>query len=481
MAKYVIAGKSDCPYYAKAELLADELHERLDDFKVHKIVIRPNDWDQWVQRTCSERKWAYHGRSPLIWRELIDRGGKGILVGSCNDFLEVAAGYYGLKSDKMTNELLQIAEENKDTKVQDDEKAVRAEKERSDPLKICITSAANGVCYHLLLALCNLKVFPDVKDVSICLLDAEDKHSILEGSCMEVTDSAPNQLKDIFVTNNTEIAFNKANVIIILDTLDYGMKRNNSDCPSYNDVLKEIDFSKVKEYGETIGKVADENVTVLVVGGPSNIVCNILIAASGEKKSNGKFYTLARFDENKAKNHIAQRLNVKTADIENLIIWGQPNFMQLIDTNLSRVIHYDGAIWGPHIPGFSQDTRALVHDEEWLAKELPNLTLQNDLTQYKVRGHGQSLAVAAAVLEQLHDIYNGSQSNNIYSIGIASKGWYDIPEGLVFSVPVQFTEGKVEVVSDLQLAEESKKSVIELAQQLKEITNEQLNIYGLAI
>ena len=481
MAKYVIAGKSDCPYYAKVELLADELNERLNDFKVHKIVVSPGDWDSWVKSTCSERKWSYDGRSPLIWRELIDRGGKGILVGSCSDFLEIASGYYGLKSDKMTDELLKIAQENKDTKIKDDEKAVMAEKGKSSPLKVCITCASNGVCYQLLLPLCNFKVFKDVEEVSICLLDAEDKHGLLQGATMEVIDSAPSQLRDISVTSNMQDAFKSANLIIILDTLEYEMKRNGINDPSFSEMVRQIDFSKIKEYGETISEVADENVKVLVVGGPSNIACNILIAASQKNNSSKDFYTLARLDENKAKNVIAQRLNVKTADIENVVVWGQPDFQQVTDVNMSRVIHYDGAIWGPHIPGFSQDTKELVHDEQWLANELPELTFKNDIELRKLRGKEPSFNVAAAVLEQVHDLYDGSGSDGIYCIGTASKGWYDIPEGLVFSVPARFNQGQVEVVSELELPEETIKRVKEMAQQLKVITDEILHVYGMGI
>ena len=37
MAKFVVAGKADCPYYARAELLADTLACNLPDFKVHKV------------------------------------------------------------------------------------------------------------------------------------------------------------------------------------------------------------------------------------------------------------------------------------------------------------------------------------------------------------------------------------------------------------------------------------------------------------
>ncbi len=38
-------GKSNCPYYARAELVADNLAKNLPDFKVYKILKNPNEWN----------------------------------------------------------------------------------------------------------------------------------------------------------------------------------------------------------------------------------------------------------------------------------------------------------------------------------------------------------------------------------------------------------------------------------------------------
>ncbi len=40
-----IVGSADCPYFAKAEVLGDSLTYNLPNFKLHKIVIQPNEWD----------------------------------------------------------------------------------------------------------------------------------------------------------------------------------------------------------------------------------------------------------------------------------------------------------------------------------------------------------------------------------------------------------------------------------------------------
>ena len=40
-----IAGKSNCPYFARIELLADALAKNLPNFEIHKILIVPDEWE----------------------------------------------------------------------------------------------------------------------------------------------------------------------------------------------------------------------------------------------------------------------------------------------------------------------------------------------------------------------------------------------------------------------------------------------------
>lgn len=43
--KFKYLGKANCPYFAKAELLGDELALNLPGFKIHKIPVDPDHWD----------------------------------------------------------------------------------------------------------------------------------------------------------------------------------------------------------------------------------------------------------------------------------------------------------------------------------------------------------------------------------------------------------------------------------------------------
>lgn len=70
----------------------------------------------WLDKTCEDNGWN-HKTSPIIWRELIDRGGKGVLVGGASDFQEYVKGYYGLESHLTSYDMRLIAEENYKTKL----------------------------------------------------------------------------------------------------------------------------------------------------------------------------------------------------------------------------------------------------------------------------------------------------------------------------------------------------------------------------
>lgn len=42
---------------------------------------------EWLEATCERTGWK-HEHSPLVWRELVEQGGKGMLLGGLSDFLE---------------------------------------------------------------------------------------------------------------------------------------------------------------------------------------------------------------------------------------------------------------------------------------------------------------------------------------------------------------------------------------------------------
>ena len=50
--------------------------------------------------------------SPIVWRELLQFGGRRLLIGGAADFQEYVHGYYGLTSPLSSCHMITIAKEN---------------------------------------------------------------------------------------------------------------------------------------------------------------------------------------------------------------------------------------------------------------------------------------------------------------------------------------------------------------------------------
>ena len=460
MAKYVIAGKANCPFYAKAELLADELALNLPDFKVHKIVKQPEEWDEWLKLMCEGKGWK-HSSSPLVWRELVDRGGAGILLGGCDDFLEMAKGYYGITSVKMSDELVGIAGENLRTKIEID--AEEEERKRQiNPLRICVSSASSALAYGVLSYLAQGEVFGTNQEVSIYLLDTDESDNILKGTAMEIQDCSWPLLREVIYTSDPSIAFRDVSVVVLLDGVPVVEGTNKKEHFLSNARI-------FKAYGKALDKYAKKDVKVLIGGGPSGINTFITskFAPSIPRQS---FCALARLQENRAKGLIAKKLNVNTAGIKDVIIWGNIGVATCPDARNARVDGYDGAIWGPHIPGFTRSTPEMVHDDKWLAGEFIE-TLKRSPENVKGEGTVPVLSGSSAVLSQLRDWWQGTGSD-IYSLGVFSEGWYNLPEDIVVSLPVKFESGSWKVVTDIQLDDSLKTQIQNITGELKKDCDE---------
>lgn len=455
MAKYVIAGKSDCPFYARAEMVADELSLRLPDFSVHKIVLKPDEWDKWLLKLCGERGWSYNGDSPIIWRELINRGGKGILLGGCNDFLEMAKGYYELTCVKSTETLNLITDENEETK-KITEKEEQTKLSSKNLFKISVINAHSKISYNLLSHICSGKLNIGTvknKDISLSLHCVnDDMHDLLDGTKMELQDCAYGELTHVSVETDTKSTFENSDLVIFI---------NESE-----DLVRNT-LQKFKNYALEINRMVNKEAKIVVAGKHAMLTCYVLIHfCTNIPKEN--FFALSRFEENKIKAALAKRLNIITSCISNVIIWGNsPDF--IIDHSFATAKGYEGSVWAPHIGEFSYAINDIIYEKLWLNEELP-VTI--DALQSKNIADF-SLSYSAAILSQLQDLMTPCCSG-LFSLGLVSKGWYGIPEGLVFSFPVTYENNKVNVVHDLNVNASMKSKLKEAGEKLQKQCNELL-------
>ncbi|XP_064644589.1 putative malate dehydrogenase 1B [Lineus longissimus] len=449
MAKIVIAGRANCPYFAKSELLADNLAKNLDDFKLHKIVIQPSEWEEWLSKTCSERKWL-HTKSPMVWRELIDRGGKGVLIGGANDFQEYARGYYSVVSNFISDDMLKIAEENLKTKDELDEEE-RSLKALSKPVNICITNASSPVSYGLIPEIAKGVTFGDQTEVTLHLLDSEENIEGVGGVEFEAVDLACPLLRGVKTTSDPKAAFKDCSVIILLDEIKKGEEEENSDWLKRN-------FEFFTNYANIIGAVAKKDVKILIGGaGPVNFITDMMIRNAPEIPRQN-FVAFSRLLENQVKAVIGHLLKVNSAYIVDALVWGNPAGERFVDIAHCRVHNFDGAIWGP--PFYSRPVKELIYDKKWLEKEFQEMVNSRQQNLVTTMNHRNSVSHAAAIATLLQHWVQGSPEGQIFSLGVYSEGDYGIPEGLVCSVPVRFhSAGYWELVKDIEMAEEENEKI----------------------
>ncbi|XP_006142512.1 putative malate dehydrogenase 1B isoform X1 [Tupaia chinensis] len=434
MAKFVIAGRGDCPYYAKAELLADYLQKNLPDFRIHKITQHPDVWEEWLKDTCEKNKWK-HKNSPIIWRELLDRGGKGMLLGGYNEFLEHAQLYYGVTSSMTTELMMVIAQENLAAHM---ERELEEEslKDLINPLQVWIASASAPACCNLIPLLTTGEVFGMETEISITLFDNKQSEEWLQSLVSETEYLVSPAVRSVSICTKVEEAFRHAQVVIILDdSTDYEV-HTLEDC-----LRSRVPLCRL--YGYLIEKNADDSVRV-IVGGKTFVNLKTALLMRYAPKIAHNIIAVAMGVEGEAKAALARKLKTTPSCIKDVIIWGNISGNNYIDLRKARVYRYESAIWGPH--NYSRPVLSLIFDSEWLKKEFVE-TLKK-LTETGKQFGG--ILAAHSIATTLKYWYHGSPPGEIVSLGVMSEGQFGIPEGIVFSMPVKFENGTWVVLTDLK-------------------------------
>ncbi|XP_070813780.1 putative malate dehydrogenase 1B [Chaetodon trifascialis] len=468
MAKFVLAGKTDCPHYAKTELLADSLQRSLPNFRIHKISVLPDEWKEWLEDTCKRNGWK-HEQSPLVWRELVAQGGKGMLIGGVSDFLEHCQDYYGITSDVPTDIMLSVAAENLETKLN----LIVEEQHRVSlikPLHIWISSALSPVCHFLIPNLLSAAVFPHVSAISLHLLDLERNEEGLQQLRMDTENLALPLLHQVTIHTDLEQAFLEADVILLLD------ERWSDDSDSEDEEQKKgINriSDRCREYGQLIDTRANKEVKVIVSGDSFvNLRCSLLLDMARSINSR-QFVAVATQLENEARAIIAKKLNVRSPDVTNIIVWGNISGSFYVDLQRAKVFNYNGAIKGPAF--FSQPVQKILHESKWLETDFQDLVCCQRAAVASKTCRAAAMSAANGILTVLQ-AWNGlCGPDEVLSMGVLCSGYYNVPDGIVLSVPVTFRDGAWSVLSDVtvghKLKERLQLSAAELRQE-KELGSE---------
>nr|XP_023422649.1 putative malate dehydrogenase 1B isoform X4 [Cavia porcellus] len=450
MAKFVIAGKADCPYYAKAELLADYLQKNLPDFQIFKITQHPDVWEEWLKEVCEKNKWS-HKKSPIVWRELLDRGGKALLLGGYNDFLEHAQLYYGVTSSMTTEMMMIIAQENLEAHK---EKALKKEslKDLVSPLQVWITSASTPAGCSLIPVLVSGEVFGSRTALSLTLFDRQEAEGQLLGLVLEAQDLAAPLLRGVALCTRAEDAFRGARAVVMLD------EPAACEVSGVEECLRHA-AARCRDYAGLLERNAHGEVRVLVAGKSFvNLRAALLQRFAPSLARN--VVAVALGVEGQAKAVLARKLRAAPACIKNVIIWGNITGNNYADLRQARAYEQESAVWGP--PPFSRPVLEVIFDREWVKNEF--MTTLKTLTA--TGRHFGGILAAHSIGTTLKYWYQGSFPGEIVSLGVLSEGQFGIPEGIVFSMPVKFENGTWAVLTDLKNTEINREIMTKMTSDL---------------
>ena len=198
------------------------------------------------------------------------------------------------------------------------DKEEEARKARSKPISIAVTKAALGVAYNMINEVAQgIALGPDT-EVTLKLYDSDPYSEVLDGVRMEAFDLAQALLRKIETTSDPYEAFTDCSAIILLDDVEQGFDESKEDWLKRN-------YELFTHYAKVINEVAKKDVKVLIGGnGPCNFNAFMMIQEAPSIPPQN-IMAMSRMTERRAKSVLAQRLNVNSAGVVDVIVWGNPS------------------------------------------------------------------------------------------------------------------------------------------------------------
>lgn len=340
-----------------------------------------------------------------------------MLIGGANEFQEYAHGHYGMTSDLMSKDMINIACENLTHKTELD----REEKTRIDsnrPVRICITSAATDIAYSVICALAAGEVLGRETNMALHLYDDASAAGVLEGIAMEAMDLVLPKLTETLAFTDLDRALENCEVVVMLDEVPQDMNETREDWLRRN-------HEHFSVYHAALEKLKNPDVKIIISGrGPINFVAN-MVHRFVPSIYPCNVVAVPWLIENRAKAVVAERLRINSALVTDLVVWGSVNGSHFLDLSRGRIFEHDGAIWGPR--PFSVFLKEMVHDEEddvesWLDTKFTALVDERlDLEETRLRRSAAMLA-GDGIAAFLRDWWNGTTTGDIHSLAVASQG-----------------------------------------------------------
>ena len=286
---------------------------------------------------------------------------------------------------------------------------------------ITITGAGGQIGYALLYRIAAGDMLGADRAVRLRLLEIPQGMRAAEGAALELQDCAFPLLDDVKVTDDADVAFDGANIALLVGARPRGPGMERADLLAANAGI-------FGPQGAAIARGAASDIRVVAVGNPANT--NALIAASSAAGVPAdRFSALTRLDHNRAVGQLAERFDARPDVIRGVTIWGNHSATQFPDVSHATV---DGT---PVIDALTAELGDLDSARTWLDDAFIPRVAKRGAEIIDVRGSSSVASAANAAIDHVRDEQLGT-SGAWTSAAVASRGEYGVPEGLVCSFPV---------------------------------------------
>ena len=292
------------------------------------------------------------------------------------------------------------------------------------PVRIAVTGAAGQIGYALVFRIASGAMLGPDQPVTLQLLEIPPAMDALRGVIMELDDCSFPLLADIVATDDPNVAFQDADIALLVGSRPRGPGMERSDLLQANAAI----FST---QGRALNDHAARDVKVLVVGNPANTNC--LIAQRNAPDLPARNFTaMTRLDHNRALAQLAAKTDARVADIAGLAVWGNHSPTMYPD------LHHATVAGTPAM--------TLV-DRRWIEDDFMPTVQKRGAAIIDARGASSAASAANAAIDHMRDWVTGA--DGVLSMGVPSVGAYGIAEGLIFSYPVTCQGGDWRIVPGL--------------------------------
>lgn len=314
------------------------------------------------------------------------------------------------------------------------------------PVTLTLSGAAGQIGYSLMFRVASGELLGPDTPMRVRMLERPDALHAAHGVALELQDVASPLLVDVDVTADPRVAFDGADIAILVGAQPRTAGMERAD-------LLQANGGIFREQGSAINDVAAEDIRVLVIGNPANT--NAMIAAAHAPDVPGdRFTALTRLDHNRALAQLALRTGANPRDIRRVTVWGNHSRTQYPDLRHALV---DGR------PALD------VVDRAWAEGEFIDTVAQRGAAIIAARGGSSVASTVSAIIDHGRLRRGGTAAGDWTSAGRVSDGSYGVPEGLVCSFPVTAVDGAWHIVPGLEVDAFSRAridaSVAELAEE----------------